>query len=163
MKQIITTILIVSSVQMFAQKYGFIDSGKLIMELPEVQAANKEVEALKAGLTKQGQDLIVELQKKAAQLEAKRPELAPVEFEKQAEALKKEQENIRQFEEQSQKQLIEKSNTLLGPIEEKVNAAIKAVATENGYSYIFDRSMGLILYADPIADISDKVKAKLGN
>jgi Skp family chaperone for outer membrane proteins len=36
------------------------------------------------------------------------------------------------------------------------------VAQENGYSYILDISQGSILYADPTADVSALVKAKLG-
>jgi outer membrane protein len=51
---------------------------------------------------------------------------------------------------------------LLSPIQEKVNKAIKDVATENGFLYIFDMGVGMVLYADPAADATKMVKAKLG-
>jgi Skp family chaperone for outer membrane proteins len=47
------------------------------------------------------------------------------------------------------------------PILDKVNAAIKAVAEEHGYQFIFDAQSGVILYADESADITALVKAKL--
>ncbi len=58
--------------------------------------------------------------------------------------------------------MVAKSEELLKPIQEKVDAAIRAVATENGYSYIIDNSQGTILYADPSSNVMDLVKVKLG-
>lgn len=161
MKNLIILTIIASSFGVDAQKYGFVESEKLILSLPEVQLANKELETLKAQLTKQGQDMVMDLQKRATQLEAKKPELAPVEFEKQTEALKADQAKLQEFEAASQKQMYERSNALLSPIEGRVNEAIKAVAKEEGYSYVFDKSHGIILYADKSSDISDKVLAKI--
>jgi Skp family chaperone for outer membrane proteins len=43
-----------------------------------------------------------------------------------------------------------------------VQVAIDNVAKEKGYTYIFDASMGLILYADPSTEVTALVKAKLG-
>nr|HMU05608.1 OmpH family outer membrane protein [Saprospiraceae bacterium] len=65
-------------------------------------------------------------------------------------------------EQSSQQKIYEKSEELLKPIQDKVNQAIKDVAAENGFLYIFDSSQGLVLYADPTADASKLVKAKLG-
>jgi outer membrane protein len=57
---------------------------------------------------------------------------------------------------------MEKSEELLKPIQDRVNKAIKDVATENGFLYIFDSGMGVVLYADPAADATKLVKTKLG-
>ena len=62
-------------------------------------------------------------------------------------------------------QIMEKRNTLLQPIFDKVNGAIKDVAKENGYNYIFDRNAqngSTILYADETQDVTALVKSKLG-
>ena len=48
------------------------------------------------------------------------------------------------------------------PIMDKITAAIEEVAKENGYTYIFDGSVGFVLYADETTDVSDLVKGKLG-
>ena len=51
---------------------------------------------------------------------------------------------------------------MLKPIRDRIQGAIDDVAKENGFTYIFDKSMGIILYADDSADVSAQVKAKLG-
>ena len=55
-----------------------------------------------------------------------------------------------------------KRQELLKPIQDRVNKAIKDVATEKGFLYIFDSGMGVILYSDPAADATKMVKDKLG-
>ena len=69
---------------------------------------------------------------------------------------------IAKFQQEIQQKLYEKSEALLKPIRDKIQNAIDQVAKENGYSYIFDQSMGILLYADESVDVSAKVKAKLG-
>ena len=75
---------------------------------------------------------------------------------------KKREKEIAKFEQDMVKQIQDKRNELLQPIYDKVNAAIKSVATENGYTFIFDVGSGAILYAEESADVSALVKAKLG-
>jgi outer membrane protein len=48
------------------------------------------------------------------------------------------------------------------PILEKADIAIKEVAAEGKYTYIFDASTGSLLFADESENILSKVKAKLG-
>jgi len=50
----------------------------------------------------------------------------------------------------------------LAPIIEKARKAIDAVATEKGYTYIFDNSSGVLLFAKDSENIAADVKAKLG-
>ena len=59
------------------------------------------------------------------------------------------------------KQVTEKREELLGPIYEKVNQAIKDVAKENSYQFIFDQNV--LLYAEDSQNVNDLVKAKLAN
>jgi outer membrane protein len=51
---------------------------------------------------------------------------------------------------------------LTSPIIEKARKAVEDVATENSYTYVFNSTEGLLLYATPSDDITDLVKAKLG-
>lgn len=145
-----------------AQKVGFINSQELISQLPEVKEANANIETLKKQLQKKGEDMITSLRTKYQALQQKQNELSPVELEKQAAALKGEETKIAQYNQDSQQKIATKTQKLLEPIQDKINKAIKAVATENGYDYILDGSMGSIVYADKSADVSDLVKRKLG-
>ena len=56
--------------------------------------------------------------------------------------------------------LQKKRNDLLEPIYEKVNEAIKAVAKEQGFQFIFDQQV--LLYGEETSDVSAAVRTKLG-
>jgi outer membrane protein len=66
------------------------------------------------------------------------------------------------FEVTATQDLQQKEVELTSPIIEKARNAVEAVAKENGYSYIFNSTEGLLLYAQPSDDVMDMVKAKLG-
>jgi len=147
-----------------AQKFGYINSQELISQLPEVKEANAKIETLKKQLQKKGQDMIAALQTKYTDLQKKQTDglLSPKQIETEAALLKEEETKLGQFEQTSQQKIYEKSEELLAPIQTRINNAIKEVAADNGYTYIFDSSLGLVLYADPGTDVSTLVKAKLG-
>jgi outer membrane protein len=152
------------SVSLNAQKFGYINSQLLIQQIPQVKEANAELETVKKQYEKQGQDKVAAFQSKYQALERKQAqgEISPKQLETEAQALKQEELEITKFQQEIQQKIYDKSETLLKPIRDKIQAAIDAVAKENGFSYIFDQSMGIILYADEAADVSAKVKAKLG-
>ena len=157
------TILFISA-SLSAQKFGYINTQILIQEIPEVKQANAELETIKTQYEKQGQDKISSLQTKYAALERKQAqgEISPKQLEIEAQALKQEEADIAKFGQESEQSLLQKSESLLKPIRDKIQAAIDDVAKENGYTYIFDQSMGILLYADATADVTALVKAKLG-
>lgn len=152
------------SAQLDAQKFGYINSKALLAEMPEVKQANSNLEALQKQLQKRGQQMLQSLQTKYQDLQRKEQqgELSPKQLEEEAKMLKQQEEEIAKFEQDMQKQLVEKENQLLQPILEKVNNAIRKVAADNGYTYIFDASLGFILYADESTDVTNLVKAELG-
>lgn len=165
LKSLLFTIALVAvTVSAQAQKFGYINSQELISQLPEVKEANAKIETLKKQLQKKGQDMLTALQTKYTGLQKKQSEglLSPKEIEVEAAILKEEETKLGSFEQTSQQKIYEKSEELLAPIQGKINNAIKEVATDNGYTYIFDSSLGLVLYADPGTDVSSLVKVKLG-
>jgi outer membrane protein len=59
--------------------------------------------------------------------------------------------------------LFKKRQELIEPIQDDIYNAIKDLATENGYAAIFDTSSGTsMIYTNPRYDISDEVLQKLG-
>ncbi|MDX1476236.1 MAG: OmpH family outer membrane protein [Saprospiraceae bacterium] len=148
------------------QKFGYLNSAALLQEMPEVKEAESNLEVLQKQLQAKGQQMLQSFQQKYLELERKNSqgEISPKELEAESAKLKEEETKIAQFEQDMQNQIFEKRNTLLEPILNKVNDAIKAVAEEEGYAYIFDASpgSGILLYADESTDVYDKVKAKLG-
>ncbi len=156
--------VMIASFQLQAQKFGYINSQELIQNMAEVREANANIETYKTQLQKKGEEMVKKLQTKYQSLEQKRTqgELSPKQLEVEAQSLQSEEVQIAQFEQESQQKIIDKSETLLKPIRDKIQNAINAVAAENGYQYIFDASLGVILYADDTTDVSSLVKSKLG-
>jgi outer membrane protein len=72
------------------------------------------------------------------------------------------QTRIEEFNQQAQLDLGEKEQELTAPVIEKARKAVEDVAKENGYTYIFNSTEGLLLYATPGDDVLPMVKKKLG-
>lgn len=147
-----------------AQKFGFVNSASLLQEMPEVKAAEAELENLQKQLQARGQKMVEEFQTKYADLERRQSEgqIAPKDLETEAQKLKDEETSLMKYEQDMQRQLSEKRETLLQPILDRVNDAIKQLAADDKYTYIFDSSAGVLLYADETTDVTAKIKAKLG-
>ena len=72
------------------------------------------------------------------------------------------QQRIQSFQASAQEQLQMKEQDLLQPIIDKAKKAIEDVAKENGYTYIFDSGLGVLLYMPEGDDVKALVKTKLG-
>ncbi len=150
-----------------AQKFGYLNSAEILSGMTEVKQADSSMEALQKQLQKKGQQMVQAYQTKLQALQKKEQagELSPKQIEDEATKLRGEEEKIGKFQQDMEKQIVEKRNTLLQPIFDRVNGAIKDVAKENGYNYIFDRNAAqgsTILYADDSQDVTALVKTKLG-
>lgn len=149
-----------------AQKFGYVNSGSILETMPKVKEAESNLEALGKQLQAKGEKMMQDFQLKYQELERKvqAGEITPKDQETQAKMLEEERNKILQYDQDMQNQLAQKRDSLLTPILEEVRNAIKAVATENGYTYIFDGSpgVGVLLYADESTDVTTLVKTKLG-
>jgi outer membrane protein len=164
LKYAVVAIALLMTTQVDAQKFGYVNSQALLAGMPEVKQAEANLEALKTQLQKKGQQMLVDLEATYKDLQRKEAqgELSPKQLETEAAKLKEDENKIGQFEQDMQLQLMQKQEELMKPVIDKVNSAIKSVATEGGYTYIFDTISGFILYADESNDVTEQVKTKLG-
>lgn len=146
-----------------AQKFGYLNSSALLAELPEVKAADSELRAFQAQLSKKGQEMVKEYQEKAAELQRKQEQglIARKDLETQEAALVEKQKKIKEYEQQVYADLAKRREKLFQPIFDRVNEAVKEVAAELGYDYIFDSNTSVLVYADESLDISKEVMARL--
>lgn len=149
----------------FAQQYGHLNLGNLLEMMPEREAADQELAALRdEGLAK-GEEMIKVLDEKVKAYQQARQsgtlnQIQSSEMEAELQAMNQE---IVQYEKQLQAELAQKRQELLSPILMKVDNAVKSVAAENGYLMIFDTSvMNGVLFAQDSEDVLPLVKAKLG-
>ena len=147
-----------------AQKFGYTNSVALLQEMPDIKAADADLEAFQAQLQKKGQMMVEGLQKKAADLEKRQTagEIARKQYEDEGAALQAEEAEIGKFEQDMYAQMGKKKEEKYQPILDKVNTAMKAVGVEMGLLIVFDSSTGVLLYADETLDVTKQVKAKLG-
>lgn len=147
-----------------AQKFGYLNSQALLAELPEVKQADANLQALQTQLEKKGQMMVQDLETKYKDLQRREQsgEISPKALEEEAKKLKEQEGELGKFEQDVQKQLMTKRQEMLQPLIDKVNNAIKQVATEGQFVYIFDSSTGMLLYAQDSMDVTALVKAKLG-
>lgn len=147
---------------MQAQDFGYVNSAAILAEMPNVKQADANLEALQKQLQKKGQSMVEQLQKDYVEVQQRveRGELSPVQQQDEAKKLEDRQKEIAKFEQDMVAQIQKKRDDLLKPIYDAVNQAIKDVAKENGFQFIFDATV--LLYAEESQDVSSLVKAKLG-
>lgn len=157
-------ILLLLTVGLQAQKFGYINTQELISQIPEVKEANSNIETFRTQLQKKGQDMLKALQTEYQELEKKQAQgdISPKQLDVEVNRLKEEENKLLVFEQESQQKIIQKSETLLKPLRDKIQKAIDDVASEHNYDYIFDYSTGFVLYAEDSTNVMHLVKAKIG-
>lgn len=152
-------VLAFSSAQ--AQKFGHIDSGALLDLMPEVKSADSILTKYQKSLEDSYNSMITEYQTKLADFQKKEKTMQEFEKELKQQELLDLQNRISNFQDSAQDKLQAKKQEVYAPILKKAEDAVKAVAKENGYAYVFDTSVGAVIYAQDSDNIMPLVKKKL--
>lgn len=160
---LLIALLFCVAVSASAQKFGYLNSTSLLAELPEVKEADNLLKAFQTQLQNQGQKMVKDLQDRAADLQRRKDKglISPKEEEEMGKKLQEEENKIREFEQKMYDDIAKRRESLYSPILQKVDGAMKAVATENNFVYVFDNSQNILLYVDPSLDVTALVKAKM--
>ncbi len=147
-----------------AQKVGHVNSAAILAEMPDVLAADAELETLQKQLVAQAQRKVEALQADYQDLIRKEQQgdLSPRQLSEQQMRLREKEQELSMEEQNIQNTLMQKRNELLNPILDRVQKAIEDVARENNLEYVLDTSGGSVLYAETQNDIGNLVKQKLG-
>lgn len=157
---IVMLAIVASSYAQKANKFGYLNSSELISLMPETAKADSAIDKYAMELDALGQQMYGEYQKKAseAQVKVEKKLLSEEQIEILGKELADMEKRITDFQQAAQDKIEDKKNKLYGPILQKANDGIKAVAKANGYTYIFDTAAGAILYADESDEIIGLVK-----
>ena len=142
-------------------KFGHINAQEILLLMPEYKAAGTELESFTKGLETQLSSIQVELQAKYTDYQNNESSLDDLTKQDKERDLQNLQQRMQDFQQRAQQSVQTKEQELLEPVMEKARKAIEDVATEGGYTYIFDRSNGTILYAKESENVIDLVKKKL--
>jgi len=119
-----------------AQKYGHVNSGNIIAQLPETKAADSQLIAYRDQLVKKGEEMATAVQT----------------------------EELAQYEQKVMQDMEKRRTELYQPILERVQTVLDEIGKEGGYSMIFDTSIlagNPILFAEDSVDLNAQVIAKM--
>ncbi len=160
---LLVVFLLGMNANVFSQvKLGHINTNELLQQMPGRQQATQELEKYASELESTFTAMQREFQTKYQDYLEKQETFSQLIRQSKERELESLQQRIMEFQESAQEDLMQKENQLLRPIIEKARKAIEDVARENGYTYVFDTGMGVLLYSEPSDNIMDKVKAKIG-
>ncbi len=151
-----------SAAQDAAIKLGHINSTQLLSFMPETKKADSSLQKFGMSLENQLKTMNAEYENKVNEYKRDEASMAdPIRSAKIKEITDLEV-RIQDFQQSAQESIQKKKEELYSPIINKADEAIKSVAKDKNYTYIFDASVGVLLYAQDSDDIMDLVKAKLG-
>lgn len=167
MKTMIRTLVLALGLISFAgmasaQKLAHVQSDSLLVELAQKDSVQQKLEAKYASYAKQGEWFEAERQKVEAEYKTKLADKSypPAVVTYAKKRLDDLYEDIDRFQQDAQLELQQYQQELMLPVQEKVEAAIKEVAKEKGFTYVFDARA--LLVSPPSDDITNLVRKKLG-
>ena len=161
-KILLLSLTLLISISSFSQnKFGYIDSQELLLLMPERKTAEEEVQTFAKSLESQLQAMTAEYQQSVQEYQANEATYTDLVKQDKVTEITGLEQRIQSFQQNAQQALQSKEQELLEPILQKARQAIEDVAKEGNYTYIFDKSVGSILYVKESESILDKVKKKL--
>ena len=143
-------------------KVTHIDFQKLVGEMPEVIAAQEEIQKLEKDYTNEIEASLKELQTKMQNYSADAENQTDLTNQKRQQELQGMEQNIQQFRQTALQDVQKKQADLLRPLIEKARAAVEKVATAQGVDYVMDSSQGSSVLMAKGKDLMAEVKTELG-
>ncbi len=141
-------------------KIGYISPDELIGVMPEAEKADNELKSYQGELAERGQDLMKELSAKDSIFVKDSSKLTATMRNIKRQELIELYQKVQGWQNQAQEMYNAEAQKKIAPIRVKAMDAIKAVAKENGYSYVLD--VNGVIVAPPGDDLLPLVKKKLG-
>jgi outer membrane protein len=148
------------------QKLGYIDSDVVLERMPEYRTVQQEIDRLAATWQAEVDALAREADALEAEFAAREILYTDEERDRQLAAVaakRQEHDALRRRYFAAEGELFREQQARLRPVQERLLAAIEAVAADGEYDFVFDRAGDyLFLYARPRHDLTDLVVDELG-
>ncbi len=144
-------------------KLGHINSQELFAAMPERDTAQKKLQNIARQFENTLEELEVEYNKKLDDYQKNVASMTDLIRKTKENELQDILQRIQNFQIEAEQDLAKQRADLLKPIQEKAFNAVREVAEENGFTYIFDMGTGAVIFAaENTQDILPLVKKKLG-
>jgi outer membrane protein len=146
------------------QKIGYLNSTDIMQSMTEYKTMSDAIEKKKGDYSKIMEDMYAEYDKKTKALQAD-PNMSKPMQETKVQELKDLEKRMNDFQQKAQTDLQAYAQEIAKPLQAKFQSAVKELAKEKGFSYIFDLAANSVVYypdAGSEYDLSPAVKMKLG-
>jgi outer membrane protein len=130
--------------------------------MPDVIAAQEEIQKLEKDYTNEIESSLKELQTKMQNYSADAENQTDLTNQKRQQELQGMEQNIQQFRQTALQDVQQKQADLLRPLIEKARATVEKVATAQGFDYVVDSSQGSSILMAKGKDLMAEVKTELG-
>jgi outer membrane protein len=160
---IIASVLLAAVAAAQSGKSAFVDSEKILGDLPEAQQASKELDAMVKAWQDSVQQMSDNLQKQVEDFQNRQSVMSQANKDAEQKRLQDLNQQIRDYytkklDPRTGEAALEREKRL-APIRDKVLKAIEVVAKEEGYTFVFDKAN--LLYGDARVDLTYKVLDRL--
>ena len=143
-------------------KYGYINADKVLAQMPEIEKANKKLEAYMKQINEHINSKNEEYKTKLEEFKKNERNFNELILNDKQNELNKLANDIKQFQQNAQTDINKRKKELYQSAIIKLKDAIKQVAKENNYRFIIDNSNGQLLYAEEADNVEKLVQVKLG-
>jgi len=167
MKKILTTTALILALvftafsQQQTLKLGHINTAELMRLMPELEQAEQELQQVEREFEAALRTMITDYENLIQEFQANQQQWSELIRATRIRAIQDLEQRIQDFRQQSEREFQFLRESLLTPIIERARVAIEDVARENGFTYIFDTSGGMLLFAADSDDILPLVKRKM--
>ncbi len=158
MKKIVLLAFCVLSFGAFSQaqnlKFGHINTNELISLMSDRDSAIIKLQAYQNDLVETLEGMETEYNNKVNEYQRKRNEWAPVVIETKERELQELGQRMQQFQQTAQQEMAQMQQVLMNPVIEKAQNAITKVAKANNLVYVFDTSVGALIYFDEAVSLN---------
>ena len=165
-KTILAALFISFGFGAFAQKLAHVDRQAIIYEMPQIKDIEKVLIDARKSFQDEFTSMETEYNSKVAEYESKSnlpvkdggwPEAIK---QSKGKALADQQQNMMDFQNTAQAELQKIEEEQFKPLLLEFDNAIKKISKENNYTYVFDSSTGVLLFAGG-EDITEKMRTEL--
>lgn len=164
----LSSVLLISilvGMPVFAQlKIGYVNSDRIMEDWEPAREAQQKLNEEAQSLQQQYTTMATRLDSLQQEFQRQQFVMSEERRQQKQSQMQELQQKIQQFQQQNvgpQGQIYAKQEQILGPVLQKIDAAIRRVATESSLDYVFDVASGNILYAEEKHEITADVLYEL--
>jgi len=166
LKTSIIVLLLLGSIPLRAQKFGYVDTDFILSKMPEYRGAQQEINKLSLSWQEEIQGKYKEIEGMYNSLKAEEVLLTQEMMDERLSEISKLENEVKEYQKKVfgfEGLFFLKKKELIKPVQDKVFDAVAKIAKDKRLQIVFDKSGDLVMiYTDPIHDYTDYVLEELG-